>query len=206
VVHGEPIACVASSAHVSVRTIRRWAASRGHGESALDASGRAMLRGLTREVRERIECDLASSPRSFGIEQEYWSGTALMRRLKRRYGLRLSARPLPPFTKEAWRFARTARARHRRSARGAEGSACSLQCAFGLSDQTRLRRMQRLASSGLPWQTFLTTLLDLIEDAIPTGPKSSILVRARLLDGHAAAGGERIRFGGGAAGLSALRT
>lgn len=175
---GETAAAAAGHARVSVRTLRRWLAiARAIGINALNRADGQILPDLPNNVRRRLIAELHESPRAVGLRRDTWGGGTLALHLKRRYRVRLSVRHCrrllrrigivgPPSAQSAEPVPGT---RH-------EGKTHFRQ--FRSERQSRrdsLKRIQRLASSGLPMQSFLSTLLELIEEAIPSGPNQAFL-------------------------------
>lgn len=177
ILRGEEIGSVANNARVSTRTIRRWTARARTGDVRwLASSDKTLLGRLSQETRQRLRRDLALSPRKFGIAQGRWGGAALAHHLNSRYGLRLSTRHCRRVLRK---FGLSNNGPPRAAAAATPSPAKPRPVLLPRSDlQTKgeaLKRIQRLASSGLPKQAFIITLLDLIEDAIPSGPNQAFL-------------------------------
>jgi DNA-binding CsgD family transcriptional regulator len=175
---GEPVARAAGNAKVSVRTLGRWlATARTKGVRALNRSDDQILRGLPDIARHRLIGELSGSPRAAGLQRDTWGGGTLALHLKRRYQLCLSVRhcrrllrqigivDAPPVLKCG-------------HPQGAPPESRVQPRRFRSQQQLRrdnLKRIQRLASCGLPLQAFLIPLLEMIEEAIPSGPNQAFL-------------------------------
>jgi transposase/DNA-binding CsgD family transcriptional regulator len=173
VLNGEPISQVASSARVSVRTVRRWVAKvRAYGPAALDVSP-ASARKMVPDLHGHIVRDLERSPRDFGIEREHWGGNTLAHHLRTHYRVRISPRHCRRILRHAGIFNK----RPQNPAPPAPSN--STHPLPPRSDSYRkqeaLKRIRRLAVSALPTHTFVSALLELLEDAIPSGPNQAFL-------------------------------
>jgi DNA-binding CsgD family transcriptional regulator/transposase len=175
---GQPAATAAHNASVSVRTLRRWlATSRTQGVRTLRRTDDQILNGLSDKARRRLIEELSASPRAVGMRRDAWGGGTLALHLKRRYGLRLSVRHCRRLLRQFGIVgASAARAADRAPLARREVDVPTAR--FRSEQQIRrenLKRIQRMASCGLPLHSFLTTALDLLEEAIPSGPDQAFV-------------------------------
>jgi DNA-binding CsgD family transcriptional regulator len=153
----------------------------------VDLGGRAAARRnrnyarLSPEQRARIKAEITRSPEVLGYARTAWSGKLLSTHLRSRHGIRLSERQ----SRRLLRMFGVAPGPRRRNPFPARPSDTVTICpdtpAFNGSapslspiGKTRLqglvlRKIRRLASSGLPLHPFVLTLFDLIAEAIPAG-------------------------------------
>ncbi len=175
---GESAARAAGNANVSVRTLRRWlATARTNGVHDLSRADDQILRDLPNRVRRRLIDELFASPRAVGLRRESWGGGTLALHLRRRYRLDLSVRHCRRLLRQFGIVAASAAPGSDRLP-GAQPESSIRLPRFRSEQQLRrdnLKRIQRLASSGLPLHQFLTPVLELIEEAIPTGPNQAFL-------------------------------
>lgn len=175
---GELATTAASNAGVSVRTLRRWlATARTKGVRVLNRADDQILRSLPEKARQRVVGELSASPRAAGLRRDTWGGGTLASHLKGRYGLCLSVRQCRRLLRQLG-IAGSSPGRKPGRPSAAQPESRIHQPRFRSEQQIKrdnLRRIQRLASCGLPLHAFLTPLLDLIEEAIPSGPNQALL-------------------------------
>jgi DNA-binding CsgD family transcriptional regulator len=145
---------------------------------------------LSAEQRARVKAEIARSPKTLGYARTFWSGELLSAHLRSRYGIRLSERQ----GRRLLRAFGVAPGPPRRNQPPGGLAKPVVTCADTLSfnsatlvgsarrHELALRKIRRLASSGLPLHLFVLTLFDLIAEAIPAGD----LARAMWTDAEVA--------------------
>lgn len=156
-------------------------ARNGGMEELQAASGSGASRGvrgrpalLSGQENTRLRQDLISPPSAFGFEAARWSGNLLARHLECSYGITVSARQcrriLGRLTPGAHRAVnRRSASEPLRTAKLERVARIQLLSAYPnlYRQQEALRRLRRLASSGLSAMEFAMGAFDLVADAIP---------------------------------------
>jgi transposase len=161
---------------LSKRSLQRWLRkARQEGSIAL-AENRGREPRLSPRQRERLRQELELPPREFGVSGEQWSGGALSRHLDRHYGISIGPRQCRNLilqlgsdtTRTGQRRPSDKAIDHHRKQKIQEPEPALVH--FVRSDWERkriaLRKIQRLASSGMPVLPFAYTLFDISGAAI----------------------------------------
>ena len=184
---GERVARVAEESGCSKRTIQRWMrlATTHRWERLLAGTPGGRPPRLSAIQLERLRAELVLTPRVCGINQDKWTGSALSKHLRRKYkadiGLRRSreliSRLVPQSQRpSAQRRESIAKQGQERTMAASERRAGSFTFSDHELKRRALRKIQRLASSGLPFQPFASTLFDLLREAVPLSGPERILV------------------------------
>jgi transposase/DNA-binding CsgD family transcriptional regulator len=181
---GMSAANVARDFGVSPASIRRW--FRKFKNGGTDALGRTSRGGRPRKLSpdmvQRLAGDLKRNPASLGYTQIAWSGTLVCRHLWKSYSIRMSPRHALRIIRE-FGVSTPANRGHRNCLVGNSSSSPpdltserrSRPTWDGLNKEIALRRIKRLASSGLALEPFVLTLFDLIETAVPGGTRKALI-------------------------------
>ncbi len=150
---------------------------------------RHLVRRLSAGQRARVRTEVARPPQSFGYPGAAWNGALLSRHLGTSLGIELGERqcrrllrvfgiaPGPRRNPRPCAAAEPVRAPENEPLRDSGALVRSPVAGEGRKELV-LRKIRRLASSGLPLYPFVLTLFDLIAEAIPAGD----LPRAILTD------------------------
>jgi DNA-binding CsgD family transcriptional regulator len=136
---------------------------------------------LSAEQGARVRAEIASPPQSFGYLGATWNGKLLSRHLGTNLGIELGVRQCRRLLR-VYGVAPAPRRRNPRPCAAAEpvcapeneplrnsGMLVRSPVAGARRKDLVLRKIRRLASSGLPLYPFVLTLFDLIAEAIPAG-------------------------------------
>jgi len=131
---------------------------------------------LDQDKERSLRNDLLRGPRAFRYSATVWSGALLATHVARRYRLTMSdragrrmLRKLIPDGHAPQRVLRSAGARTRVTLRspGLELSFRPFPASDSLNKEGTLRRIKRLAASGLPLEPFVMTMFALVDDGVP---------------------------------------
>jgi transposase/DNA-binding CsgD family transcriptional regulator len=159
-------------------SIRRWLRStKRHGVGALEANplgGRPAR--IDAALSVKLSTDLRRAPSEFEYHSSCWSGALVSRHLRERHGIPISSRQGRRLLAQLGPHDRVSTLPRMRRPDILEGSPAAdrpkprPQPAWdGLNKERALRKIKRLASSGLPVEPFVLALLELIQDAVPSG-------------------------------------
>jgi DNA-binding CsgD family transcriptional regulator len=149
--------------------------------------GKQIPRGRPRALSPRqlgdLTDDLRQTPRAFGYHSDLWSGKLLARHLAERYGVELSARRCR-WLLDKLEWPRAVNVSHLLcnpavNRRPAETAPESAPRARPLSKDIALRRIRRLAVSGLPLEPFVQTLFEIVGAALPLADNQTLLADPR---------------------------
>jgi transposase len=184
VLSGGEIRAAAEQAGVAVRTVRRWLRT-------LERDGRAGLSKpeiqggrpptLDTELLRDLSIVLQDAPAAFG-SSEKWSGALLAKHLKAKLHVNLSERQARRLLKKLTASTiSTAKPQTTPRKNGldsfGEGRLRSPQkwISDAHNKEVALRRIKRLANAGLPLQPYVTSLFELLNDAVPNSSNKSFL-------------------------------
>jgi transposase len=185
VLRGGKIRDAAEQAGVAVRTVRRWL-------STLERDGMAGLSRpetqggrpptLSAQLLRDLSIVLQDAPGAFGYPSQKWSGALLAKHLKVKLQVNLSERQARRLLKKL--VANTnSRAKVQTTPRK-DGVDSFVEARLRspkkwISDahnkEVAIRRIKRLANAGLPLQPYVTSLFELMNDAVPNSSNKSFL-------------------------------
>ena len=137
---------------------------------------------LASELRERLRHDIEKSPAELGLKQHLWSGALLSRYLKRKFRVTIGARQcrrifgeLSRANPRVARYAAPTRAVAKlapmRTSAVVELPSASLPHSLRMNNA--LRRIRRMAGTGLPVESYVRVLLDIVADAAVDAPEQA---------------------------------
>jgi Winged helix-turn helix len=136
------------------------------------------------DVADQLKRDLRLEPTHFGYAKGRWSGELLATHLKDRYAVVMSARQGRRILKRlgpkgrrhrVWPTSMEMTQERPKTAEAQPPRRLPLPRSDGLNKERALRKIVRLASSGLPLEPFVITLLELMEEAVVGGAVKAFL-------------------------------